>query len=232
MSAGCQSPAGALPSNGTVSGLGAGLQQFNFTGFNWPQHATNGINWDLFTLSDTATQQFSLGNWGHGCHPSRESVEYQNANGAKFAEVQDILAYTTAVLSRRSFCRIERPKLPIEPSPSRPAVCRSCREAKTTCFNNSAATYSNGTTGILTVYDSSSQSAFGMTAAGGPQEGTFQPNQIVWTVSGAESGPRNLTLQGNWFPHPAVAKAGNTFNYSYAGGLQTPPATITFSTTP
>ncbi|MDP9170271.1 MAG: hypothetical protein M3N54_06620, partial [Acidobacteriota bacterium] len=39
-SPGCQSPAAALPSNGTVSGLAPGLNRFSFTGAIWPQHAT------------------------------------------------------------------------------------------------------------------------------------------------------------------------------------------------
>ena len=90
-SSGCQNPAGALPSNGTVNNLGTGLEQFNFTGFTWLQHATGGINWDLYTLSSSTGQQFLIGNWGHGCHPTREMSEYQWANGAPFAEIQDIL---------------------------------------------------------------------------------------------------------------------------------------------
>ena len=44
---GCQSPAGALPSNGTVSGLPTGLNQFKFTGAIWPKHPTQGINLDV-----------------------------------------------------------------------------------------------------------------------------------------------------------------------------------------
>ncbi len=76
-SAGCQSPAGALPSNGTVAPLAwAGLNHFNFTGAAWPAHATQGINWDLFAIPNDASGQFFIGNWGHGCHPTRESGEY------------------------------------------------------------------------------------------------------------------------------------------------------------
>ena len=90
-SKGCQSPAGAMPSNGALNHLAAGLNRFTFSGAAWPAHATRGIDWDLYTLSDSSTQQYLIGNWGHGCEASREVGEYQTANGSPFAEVQDIL---------------------------------------------------------------------------------------------------------------------------------------------
>ena len=104
--------------------------------------------------------------------------------------------------------------------------------SETSCFNGSAATYSNGSTGILTTYDTSSQTAFGITVSGGPQEVVVQSGQITWTISGAESSTRSLTLQGTWHPNQPIPQAGNTFNYAYAGGLQTAPVQLVFSQTP
>jgi hypothetical protein len=228
-SAGCQSPAGALPSNGTVNNLGSGLQQFNFTGFTWPQHATGGIDWDLFTLSSSTGQQFLIGNWGHGCHPTREVNEYQAANGAPFAEIQDILR----IHGTGPFTSIILPYRKTE-TPTRTVTQQSCgvqitQGSEITCFNPSAAQYSNGAESILTVYDGSTQSAFGVTAAGGPQEVVIQTGQIVWTLSGVEATTRSLTLPGNWYPSQPVAQTGNTFTYSFPGGQQTTPVTITFT---
>jgi hypothetical protein len=231
-SAGCQSVAGALPSNGTISSLQAGLSQFNFTGAVWPKHATQGINWDLFTLASDSTQQFMVGNWGHGCQSTRESGEYQTANGSSFAEIQDILRvhdtgpFTTIILPYRK-----------TETPTRTVSQQSCgvqivQGLETTCFNGSVATYSNGSTGILTVYDTSSQTAFGITASGGPQEVVVQSNQIVWTIGGVESSLRSLTLPGTWYPNQPVSQTGSTYTYSYAGGQQTAPVTITFSQVP
>jgi hypothetical protein len=228
---GCQSPAGALPSSGTVNTLGSGLQQFNFTGFVWPKHATGGINWDLFTLS-SSTEQFLIGNWGHGCHPLREMAEYQAANGAPFAEIQDILRihgagpFTTAILPYRK-----------TETPTRTVTQQGCgiqieQGTEITCFNSSEAQYSNGTKSILTVYDGSTQSAFGITAAGGPQEVVIQTGQIVWTLSGVEAGTRSLTLPGTWYPNQVLTNSGSTFSYAWPGGGQTNPVQIVFTTSP
>ena len=87
---------------------------------------------------------------------------------------------------------------------------------------------------MFTVYDSTQQSAFGFTAAGGPQEVVVQSDQIVWTIGGVAAGIRSLTLPGVWYPNPAsgVTLTNNTYNYSYPGGQQTAPVTITFSQVP
>jgi hypothetical protein len=158
--------------------------------------------------------------------------EYKKANGASFAESQDILRvhdtgpFTTLILPYRK-----------TETPTRTVTQQSCgvqivQETETTCFNNSAATFSNGTNSILTVYDSSSQTGFGITAAGGPQEVVVQPSQIVWTIAGVETGARTLTLPGTWYPNPAVPQQGNTFSYVYSGGgTQAAPVTIAFSQT-
>lgn len=236
-STGCQSPAGALPSANDTSGLApyslaTGLQQFNFTGVTWPQHATGGIDWDLFTFSSSTGEQFLIGNWGHGCHPQREMNEYQAANGAPFAEIQDILRihgagpFTTIILPYRK-----------TETPTRTVSQQSCgvqilQGSETTCFNPSAAQYSNGTKSILTVYDGSTQSAFGVTLAGGPQELVIQSGQIMWTLSGETAGTRSLTLPGTWYASQPVTQTGSTFSYAFPGGQQTAPVTITFTPSP
>ncbi|MEP6714076.1 MAG: hypothetical protein ABJC09_00800 [Terriglobia bacterium] len=231
-SSGCQSPPAALPSNGTVSGLAQGLNQFSFTGAIWPRHETQGINWDLYSVASTSNQQFMIGNWGHGCHDSRDAAEYKAANGTSFAEVQHILrlhdtgGFDTVILPYRK-----------TETPTRKVSQESCgiqisQGGENTCFNNSSATYSNGTAGVLSVYDASSQTAMGITANGGPQEIVVQPNQITWTIGGIQAGPRTLTLPGSWFPDQPVAKDGNVFSYTYAGGAQTPAVTITFTQIP
>ena len=227
-SAGCQGIPGQLPSSGALSALPGGLQEFSFTGVNWPKHATGGINWDLYTVPSSASAQFTLGNWGHGCHANREMGEFQTANGAAFSEVQDILRihdtkpFTTVILPYRK-----------TEAPTRTVTQQACgiqiaQTGETSCFNNSAATYTNGSTSILTVYDSSTQAAFGMTLSGGPQAVTVQTGQIVWTISGAEAGTRSLNLPGTWVPNASVTKNGSVYTYNYAGGLQTAPVTIVF----
>jgi hypothetical protein len=231
----CQSTAGALPSNGTVSPLAAGLNHFNFTGAIWPQHATQGINWDLYMVPTGATAQFLIGNWGHGCQSTTEESQYQAANGGvSFAEVQDILRvhdtgpFTTIILPYRK-----------TETPTRTVSQQACgvqilQGAETSCFSGSMATYEGNRSRMFTVYDTSTQTAFGFTASGGPQEVVVQSDEIVWTIGGVTAGPRSLTLPGNWYPSPAsgVTRSGNTFSYTYAGGQQTAPVTITFSQLP
>jgi hypothetical protein len=236
-SSGCQSPAGQLPSSGTVSALQPGLSEFSFTGFPWPKNAAGGINWDLYTMTSTATQQFMIGNWGHGCQSNREMGEYQTANGAPFAEVQDILrvhgsgSFTTIILP------YEKTQTPTRTVSQQACGVQIVQGAEVTCFNNSMATYSKAPQHILTVYDGSTQTALGMTASGGPQEVAIQPNsptseQITWTIGGVESGTRSVTLPGNWYPNQPVSRSGNTYSYSYSGGQQASPVTILFSQVP
>jgi hypothetical protein len=233
-SAGCQSPAGALPSNGIISPLAAGLNHFSFTGAVWQQHGTLGINWDLFTLTANSTQQFMIGNWGHGCHATRETEEYQTANNAAFAEVQDILR----IHDTGPFSTIILPYGKAAP-PSRVVTQQSCgvqieQGTESSCFNDSMAVYAGNRSRMFTVYDASTQSAFGFAASGGPQEVVVEGSQVVWTIGGVTAGPRTLTLPGTWYPKPAVGvtRTGDSFTYTYAGGQQTAPVTITFSQVP
>jgi len=233
-SAGCQSVPGALPSNGNVSGLSAGLQQFTFTGVAWPKHPAGGINWDLFTFSNDATGQFFIGNWGHGCQSSTEAAQYQQANGAPFAESQHILRLhdngpLTTILMPWS--KTAKPTRIVTEQPCGTQVVQTTGSGvETTCFSGSMAQYSNGTTSsILTVYDASTQSAFGITASGGPQEIAVGPGQIVWTLSGIAAGIRSVTLPAGWSPVQSVAQSGNTFTVAFPGGAQTAPVSIVFT---
>jgi hypothetical protein len=234
-STGCQSTAGALPSNGNVFGLTGGLRQFTFTGVSWPKHAAGGINWDLFTLQNDATGQFFIGNWGHGCHPQRESSEFQKANGVAFSETQHILR----VHDNGPLTTIMMP-WPKTAKPTRTVTAQGCGTqivqtmgsgTETTCFNDSAAQYTNGTTSsILSVYDGSTQSAFGVTAKGGPQEIAIGAGQIVWTASGVATGTRTVTLPAGWSTaSPGVAQNGSTFTVQFQGGQQTAPAVVVFT---
>ena len=247
-SSGCQSPAGALPSTSNIAGLNTGLNHFNFTGFTWPKHATGGINWDLYAYTADGNGQFIVGNWGHGCHTTREVSEYQVANGTSFAEVQDILRvhdtgpFETVILPYRK-----------TETPTRTVTQQACgiqivQGAETTCFNDSMASYAGTRSRMITTYDASTQSAFGFTTAGGPQEVTVTSNQIVWTISGVVAGTRTLTLPGRWYSsiplQPGLfTLSGSTYSYNFPGlppaqgGQDTAPAqptpvTITFSEFP
>jgi hypothetical protein len=228
-SSGCQSVPGQFPSNGTVFGLNSGLQPFHFTGASWPKHATGGIDWDLLLLSASSTQQFMIGNWGHGCQSGREMNEYAAANGSPFAEIQDIFR----VHDSGPFATVILPYRKTE-SPARSVTQQACgvqivQNGATTCFNDSKAVYSNGVTGTLTVYDGSSQSAFGVTVSGGPQEVNVTARRIVWTISGVGSGTRTISLTGDWFPNQHVTHSRGGFSYSFAGGPQAAPVSIVFT---
>jgi hypothetical protein len=236
-STGCQSTAGALPSNGNVYGLTGGLQQFTFTGIAWPKHPSGGINWDLYTLQNDTTGQFFIGNWGHGCHPVRESGEFQKANGVGFSETQHILR----VHDNGPLTTILMP-YPKTAKPTRTVTTQACGTqvvqtttagSETTCFSDSAAQFTDGTTtSILSVYDGSTQSAFGVTATGGPQEIAMTAGQITWTLSGVASGTRTVTLPAGWSTtNPQVAQNGNTFTVQYIGGQPAGGTDIVFKST-
>jgi hypothetical protein len=227
----CQSPAGALPSNGALNRLAAGLNRFNFTGAAWPRHATRGIDWDLYTFSEASTQQFLIGNWGHGCQSSREAAEFQSSNGSPFAEIQDILRvhdtgpFTTLILPYR------KTETPVRTVTRQACGIQIVQGGETSCFNDSGSTWTNGSADILTAWDDSTRSAFGITASGGPQEIVVKPDQIVWTLGGIRSGARVLTLPQGWTPDRAVTRNGSAWSQVYAGGAQATPLTIVFTPT-
>jgi hypothetical protein len=230
-SKGCQSPAGELPSNGPINHLAAGLNRFQFTGAAWLSHPTGGIDWDLYIASDSPTQQFLIGNWGHGCQDSREADEYKRANHAPFAEIQDILrvhdtgSFTTLILPYRK-----------REAPARAVTSTACgtqivKGGETTCFNDARATWTSGGTNILTVWNDAPQSGFGVTASGGPQEVVVKSGQIVWTIAGAHGGPRSLFLPDSWKPDRPISRTAGAWSFTYAGGLQASPVQIVFTPT-
>jgi hypothetical protein len=233
-SAGCQSVAGALPSNGNVLGLNSGLNQFTFTGAAWAKHPAGGINWDLFTLANDATGQFFIGNWGHGCNPVGEAGEYQKANNAAFAETQHILRLhdngpiTTMIMP---WAKNAKPNRTVNQAACGTQVVQTTSSGvETTCFNDSMAQYTNGTTAsVLSVYDASTQSAFGVSATGGSQEIVIGTNQIVWTISGIAPGVRSLTLPAGWSPTTALNQTGGSFTADFTGGPQTAPVSYVFT---
>jgi hypothetical protein len=230
-SGGCQPVPAELPSNGTVFPLPAGLQHFNFAGANWPQHATHGIDWDLYTLSSGSTQEFLIGNWGHGCHANREMFEYRAANSQPFSEIEDILRihdagpFTTIILPYR---KTETPTRRITQEACGVRVVQGSAES---CFNGEVATYKDGTSSMLTAYNNSAQTAFGVSVSGGPQEVVVEAGRVTWTIGGSQAGARKLTLPGTWYANQAVTESGGTWSVNYSGGAQAAAVTIVFSQT-
>jgi hypothetical protein len=159
--------------------------------------------------------------------------EFQSANStSSFAESQHILR----IHDSGPFATIILPYRKTE-APVRSITQQTCgvqvkQGTETTCFNDSGAMYANGVRSILTAYDGTSQTAFGVTVSGGSQEVTIEPGQIVWTISGNNPGARSLTLAGNWYSAQPVTKVGSTYSYTYSGGPQAAPVTIVFTPAP
>jgi hypothetical protein len=231
---GCNSVPPQYPSNGTVYPLANGVRQFRFSGATWLAHATYGINWDLFEIPSSGAAQFLIGNWGHGCNASPEMAEFQTTNNTAFNERQHILR----VHDTGTFRTIIAPFRKGYP-PTRTATLATCgieivQGTETTCFSDSLLTYTNGTKQVLTVYDSSTQSAFGLTATGGAQELVNNgAGTITWTIEDTVAGTRCVTL-----PAKAVLQSGTgvqynsttgQYCYAQAAAAQPTPATITFT---
>jgi len=232
-------PTVASPGGGTPVALSNGLQRFTFTGAQWPQHSTNGINWDLWLNPSSGSAQYFIDEWGHGCHSTRETIEFATANsanpdGTTFNERQDILR----VHDTGSFSTIIAPYRKTE-APTRSITTEACgtqivQSSETTCFDDSHLTYTNGTKQVLTVYDASTQSAFGFTASGGAQELVYDgAGTIAWTIDDVNAGIRSVTLPpGTWYPNAPLQFSGGAYTYYHAGGAQPTPSTITFTQTP
>ena len=122
-------------------------------------------------------------------------------------------------------------------TPTRTVTKQACgiqivQGGETSCFNDSGSTWTNGSVNILTAWDDSPRSAFGITASGGPQEIVVKPDQIAWTLGGMRSGARLLTLPPGWTPNGTVARSGNAWSRVYPGGAQAAPVTIVFTPAP
>src|SRR5215469_10098633 len=232
---GCNAVPAQYPSNGTVYPLANGLQQFSFVGPNWSAHPTGGIGWNLWEIPSSGSAKFLIGNWGHGCNSSPEMAEFNATNGVAFNERQHILRLHDTGTFRTLIAPFEKTK-----APGRAVSLQTCgieidEALEHTCFNDSLLTYTNGTKKILTVFDSSTQAAFGMTATGGAQELVNNgAGTLTWTIEDTVAGtrcikpsPKAVLLNG-----PGVQYNASTGQYCYYQGAssQPTPVTITFST--
>jgi hypothetical protein len=240
--------------------LANGLERFTFTGMQWPAHETNGIDWDLWEIPSSGSAQFLLGHWAHDCNANNELGEFHQtnktnpdmgynpptftgtyiSNSAQF-ESQDILR----IHDTGTFQTVIAPYRKSE-TPTRTFVSGSCsaglggtvyqmtQGSETTCFNDSAMSFTNGAQQTLTVYDESSQAAFGMTASGGAQELVNDgAGTITWTVDDITAGTRCVTLPaGAWYPSGPVEVMASQYCHYQGASLQPSPSVITFTPTP
>jgi hypothetical protein len=81
-----------LPEATAEKSINAGLNKFSFTGQDWPQkfHITGGINWDLYTLTNSNTS-FTLSQWTNVWQNSLETSEFLQTVGKPYTETQQIL---------------------------------------------------------------------------------------------------------------------------------------------
>jgi hypothetical protein len=228
----------ALPSgadNGTGYRLSNGLQRFSFTGQTWAAHTNKGINWNLYQRPTSGNAQFLIGNWGHSCHPSPEMAEYQATNGTLFRENQHILRINDTG-------PFETVITPVTKGTTQPTVAyynglytATFGNSETMTWNDSLMTYTDGTKQIFAMYDSSTQTAFGMTLSGGASEVVNSgAGTITWTISDVSPGTRCLTLAETWYPSVPMARNGGGAwcYYPQAPNLQPSPVTITLNQTP
>jgi hypothetical protein len=232
---GCNLVAAQYPSNGTVYSLANGPQQFTFTGATWKAHATGGINWDLWEIPSSGAAQFLIGNWGHGCNASLEMSEFQATNGVPFNERQHILRVHDTGTFETLIAPYRNGETPMRTVNTQSCGTQIVQGSETTCFNDSALTYTNGNIQVLTVYDTSSQSAYGMAATGGAQELVNNgAGTIAWTIEDTVAGTRCITL-----PAGASLAGGGTgvqynaatgqYCYSQGASPQPTPVSITFA---
>lgn len=79
-----------LPQATPVKKLSPGLNRFVFNGQQWPAHPANGINWDLYTLSNS-DMQFSLAEWSTTWQNTVEVNEFKATNKRAYSEDQQII---------------------------------------------------------------------------------------------------------------------------------------------
>jgi len=213
---------------GPSNHLAAGLNRFNFKGADWARHATRGIDWDVYTFFPEApTQQFLIGNWGHGCQSSRETGEYQAYNGAPFAEIQDILRVHDSGSFTTLFSLIAKPRLhpycdPADVRYSDRAGRRNfLLQRLRVDMDERECQYSDGL-GRLGTFGVRNY-GLGRTAGGCCKTG---PDRL--DAGRNRTGARVLTLPPGWTPDRRVAMSGTAWSQVYSGGAQAAPLTIVF----
>jgi hypothetical protein len=247
---------GALPSANDTSGLAPynmanGLQQFSFTGFTWPKYASTNLKWNLYQRPTSGNAQWLIGNWGHGCGAGVEVTEFETANASAswygsssnacnagnssgFCDWQHILR----VHDIGPFETVMTPTVasgtPASVSYSNGVYTAAFGSTESLTWNDSYSTFTNGVIQILTMYNSSTQSAFGVAASGGPQEiANNGAGTITWTIDDVNPATRTLRLPpGTWYPSVPVQQTAGAYTYYHGGGAEPSPAVVTFTQTP
>lgn len=208
---------GVLPSAGPVYSLSADQwHRFQFTGTTFASHATGGINWDTWVQSDAAAQ-YLIGHWSHN----------QNTVG----ESGQILRVNSTGGFRTLIAPFRKTEAPTRTLTQDGAVTTIVQGTETTTVTDSAATWTDGTTSILAVFDDTSASFAGASASGGPQEVTITADTITWRVGGTVGAKRTLSLPSGWYPTRAVGRDGRDWTV-FHDGAQNTEQTITFTQTP
>jgi hypothetical protein len=258
-SIGCNVTPGVVwPSANDTSGLAPyslanGLQQFSFTGFTWPQYAGRNLKWNLYERPTSGNAQWLIGNWGHSCGGSGYEVsEFQTANAsaswfnigggnycvtgntAPFCDWQHILR----VHDNGPFETVITPTIASGTQPlvsyGNGVYTATFGSDESLIWNDSYSAFTNGMAQILTTYNGSTQSAFGMTASGGPQEiANNGAGTVTWTIEDVNPATRSLKLPpGVWYPSVPVQQSAGVYTYYHGGGAEPSPAIIIFTQTP
>jgi hypothetical protein len=213
-----------LPSNGPDYPLSSGPQHFLFTGQLWPAHATKGIDWDLYLVSD-GTQRFYIGSWGHNQQSNRESNEYQQTNGTPFQESQYILRVSGTGSFASLILPYRKGEAPVRTVTEDICGIRITQGQEMWCLGATSHIFSDPLRSILTTLNSSSGQFAGISVNGGPTEVVLTSNTAQIRASGA-AGTRFITLPGTWTAPPGLTSNGSTYSFQYLGGT---PVTFTLT---
>ncbi len=184
------------PSAGDVFALAPGWTRLGFTG-QW------GVDWDLYVhVAQPARAQ--IGGWAHAWHPTREQVEFEQAQGRRFEERQ----YVLRVLSRAG---VELVVIPYRHGVPRPSVGPGDVEggleldgpAGRLRLSPAGHVFRGDHQLVLTATGEAALRAGGVAVAGGPAELAIEEGSVSLMIAGP-AGPRRVTLPpGCVLPAPA-----------------------------
>lgn len=218
-----------LPQATAVKRLSPGINEFLFTGQQWPAHPTQGINWKLYTRSDEA-MDFTMARWTTTWQNTLEQQEFLTTNRKNYQEEQLLIR----LRSDQPFFNVLLPYKKEGGDPYARAVRPYAGSGFQIEYQNDDMIIAPGFFGIRTskkilaclLSEQETFNNWGITVAGGYTEVEYDKEELAVRVHG-NTGIRKVTVPQAFIPkknYPGVTfrttSSGSSVTINYAAGTK------------